>query len=121
MNREELNDWVERYVRAWESNRPEDIGELFTDDARYFTAPHREPWTGREGIIEGWLDRKDEPGDWSFRWEIRAVCDDMGFVRAWISYPQEDHDYSSLWEVTLDDEGRCSEFVEWFMEIKTKA
>jgi hypothetical protein len=120
VDREQLNDWVEGYVRAWESNRPEDIGDLFTDDARYFTAPHRPPWTGREGIIEEWLDRKDEPGDWSFRWEIRAVCDDMGFVRGWTSYPQEGHDYSNLWEITLDDDGRCSEFVEWFMDIPAK-
>lgn len=120
MKREDLEAWVERYVRAWASNDPTEIGDLFTDDGRYFTAPHREPWAGREAIIEGWLDRKDEPGDWSFRWEIRAVCDDMGFVRCWISYPQEEHDYSSLWEITLDDTGRCSEFVEWFMEIGKK-
>ena len=121
MDREQLNDWVERYVGAWESNRPEDIGELFTEDAQYFTAPHRPPWSGREGIVEGWLGRKDEPGAWSFRWEIRAVCEDIGFVRGWTAYPQEEHDYSNLWEITLDQEGRCSEFVEWWMEVKKKA
>ena len=118
VDRGHLSAWIDRYVVAWEANRPEDIADLFTEDARYFTAPHREPWEGRDGIIDGWLARKDEPGDWSFRWEIRAVCDDIGFVRCWISYPQEEHDYSDLWEVTLDDEGRCSEFVEWWMEIK---
>lgn len=121
MDRARLHEWVERYVGAWESNRPEDIGDLFTEDARYFTAPHRPPWSGREGIVEGWLARKDEPGAWSFRWEIRAVCEDIGFVRGWTAYPQEEHDYSNLWEITLDEDGRCSEFVEWWMELKKKA
>ena len=121
MDRERLNGWVERYVVAWESNRPEDIEDLFTEDARYFTAPHRDPWSGREGIVEGWMGRRDEPGSWSFRWEIRAVCEDIGFVRGWTSYPQEEHDYSNLWEITLDDDGRCSEFVEWWMQVKRKA
>ncbi len=121
MDRARLDEWVRRYVEVWESNDPEGIGDLFTDDATYFTAPNREPWTGRQVIVDGWLDRKDEPGGWAFRWEILAVCDDIGFVRGWTSYPQEGHDYSNLWEVRLDDEGRASEFVEWWMEAKQKA
>ena len=30
--------WVAQYVAAWESNDPEQIGALFTDDAVYLTA-----------------------------------------------------------------------------------
>jgi SnoaL-like domain len=121
VDRSDVAAWIDRYVEAWGTNDPKQIGALFTDDARYYTAPHREPWTGREAIVREWLGRKDEPGSWSFRWEIRAVCDDIGFVRCWIEYPHEEHDYSSLWEIALDDKGQCSEFVEWFMEIKRKA
>jgi hypothetical protein len=118
MGGDRLSAWLEGYVRAWESNRPEDIAALFTEDARYFTAPYRDPWVGREGVIEGWLGRREEPGTWSFRWEIRAVCNGVGFVHGWTSYPQEEHDYRNLWEITLDDEGRCSEFIEWWMSVK---
>jgi hypothetical protein len=118
MDRDDLRVWVERYVRAWETNDPDDIGVLFTNDARYFTAPYREPWSGREGIVEGWLGRKDDPGDWSFRWETLAVCEDLGLVRGWTSYPHEGEEYSNLWVIRLEDDGRCSEFTEWWMEPK---
>jgi hypothetical protein len=107
---------VERYVEAWASNDPRAIGGLFTEGARYYTAPHREPWEGQRDIVEGWLDRKDEQETWSFRYEVLAVCDDVGFVRGWTDY-RDDHDYSNLWVIRLEDDARCSEFVEWWMEI----
>ena len=108
---------MQGYVRAWGTNERDDIGSLFTDDAVYYTAPHREPWRTRDGIVEGWLDRKDEPGDWEFRYEILDVCGGRGYVRGWTHYTTDDPDYSNLWVVSLDDEGRCSEFIEWWMEV----
>ena len=116
MERETVDQWVQRYVRAWESNSPEDIAGLFTEDARYWTAPHREPWTGREGIVQGWLDRKDEPGQWSFRHETLAVAGDLAFVRGWTEYPRDDpSSYSNLWMIRMTDDGRAAEFTEWWM------
>ena len=108
--------WVERYVRAWESNEPAAIGALFTDDARYFTAPYREPWRGREEIVAGWLARKDEPGTWTFRHETLAVAGELGFVRGWTRYLNPPTDYSNLWVIRLTPDGRCSEFTEWWMQ-----
>jgi uncharacterized protein (TIGR02246 family) len=119
--RNDVERWVDRYVQAWGSNDPEEIGDLFTEDARYYTAPHRDPWTGREAIVEGWLKRKDEPGAWGFRYEVLAVADDLAFVRGWTAYHTEESDYSNLWVINLEGDGRCSEFIEWWMEIKKKA
>jgi len=120
-DRAAIDDWVRRYVRAWESNDPDDIGALFTEDAAYYTAPHRGPWRGRQGIVEGWLDRKDEPGTWTFRYEIVGVDGDVGFVRGWTDYPPPGEfvaRFGNLWHVRLDDQGRATEFVEWWMDEK---
>lgn len=120
-DRTAIDDWVQRYVGAWESNDPDDIGALFTEDAVYYTAPHREPWRGRRGIVEGWLDRKDEPGTWTFRYEIAGVDGDVGFVRGWTDYPPPAEfaaRFGNLWQVRLDAQGRASEFVEWWMDEK---
>jgi nuclear transport factor 2 (NTF2) superfamily protein len=106
--------WIEAYERAWTSNDPAEIGALFTEDARYFTAPSREPWTGREEIVTEWLARKDEPGDWTFRWEPLATDGDLHVVRGWTEY-RDDPNYDNLWLIRLAPDGRCSEFVEWFM------
>jgi ketosteroid isomerase-like protein len=116
VDRSDVEAWVDRYVQAWGSNDPAEIGALFTEDARYYTAPHRPPWEGRRDIVEGWLDRRDESGTWSFRYEVLAVCDDLGFVRGWTE-SRDDHDYSNLWVIRQEEDGRCSEFVEWWMEL----
>jgi uncharacterized protein (TIGR02246 family) len=120
MERSDLESWLERYVHAWGTNDPDGIGELFTEDARYYTAPHREPWVGREGIVAAWLDRKDEPGQWEFRHQIVGIDGPVGFVRGWTRYAatadEAETEYSNLWVIRLDADGRCSEFIEWWME-----
>ena len=115
MDSDAVRRWVEGYIRAWESNDPGDIGGLFTDDARYFTAPFREPWRGREAIVAGWLDHKDEPGDYTFRFDVLAAAGDLGFVRGWTKYTEPPANYSNLWVIRLTPEGRCAEFTEWWM------
>jgi hypothetical protein len=108
---------MEGYLRAWSSNDPEDIRRLFAPKARYFTAPYRKPWEGRDGIITGWLGRKDEPGTYSFRYEILAVDGELGVVRGWTEYLEDPpRAYSNLWLVSLNDRGECREFVEFWME-----
>lgn len=115
MERKDVERWVEEYVRAWSSNDPEDIGGLFTDDASYYTAPFRKPWSGRDAIVRDWIDRKDEPGDWSFRSDVLAIADDIAFVQGQTDYASDGKTYSNLWVIRMRD-GRCSEFTEWWME-----
>lgn len=105
--------WIDGYVRAWESNDPVDIGNLFTDDALYYTAPFREPWRGRDQIVQGWLDRRDEPGDATFEWEPLVITDQVSVVQGVTVYADET--YSNLWVVRLVTDGRCREFTEWWM------
>lgn len=114
MDRANVEAWLQKYVTAWSSNDPQDIGNLFTDNAGYYTAPFREPWSGREAIVSGWIDRKDEPGEWTYRSEILAFADDLVFVRGWTTY-REGPNYSNLWIIRLEPDGRCSEFTEWWM------
>jgi uncharacterized protein (TIGR02246 family) len=119
MDQSAVERWIDGYIKAWGSNDREEIGALFTDDARYYTAPHREPWTGRQGIVDGWLDRKDEQGEWKFQYEVEAIADDVAFVRGRTDYPNDDPSvYSNLWVIRLTEDGRCSEFTEWWMEAQ---
>ena len=119
MDSEDVRRWVEGYIRAWESNDPGDIGALFADDARYFTAPFGEPWRGREAIVAGWIENKDEPGDHTFRFEVLAVAGDLGFVQGWTHYNESANepakDYVNLWVIRFAADGRCAEFTEWWM------
>jgi hypothetical protein len=111
-----FSSWVERYLVAWRSNDPDDIGTLFAEDALYFTLPASEPWRGRSAIVEEWLGRKDDPGDWEFGYEVIARDGDLGIVRGVTEYKTDEGTFDNLWEVTLDPEDRATRFVEWWIE-----
>lgn len=113
-----FSDWVERYRVAWSSNDPDDIGSLFTDDAVYFTEPYAVPRKGREAIAKDWIERKDEPGDTEWSYEVIATDGDLGFVQGTAVYKTDPpHTYSNLWVIRLVGD-KCSEFTEWWMEHK---
>jgi hypothetical protein len=109
-----VSRWIDDYVRAWNSNDPADIGALFTDDGVYTTAPYSTPWRGRERIVAGWLERKDEPGETSFEWQPISITDEVTVISGTTRYPERV--FSNLWVITFDPEGRCREFSEWWME-----
>jgi uncharacterized protein (TIGR02246 family) len=111
----EVERWMQAYVSAWNSNDADAIGDLFTADATYRPAPYEEPWRGRDAIVAGWLDRRDEPGNWTFTWTQLSSDGDLAIVEGTTAYSEPKVTYSNLWLIRLDDEGRCREFVEWWM------
>ena len=116
MAEKEARQWVDRYVRAWNSNDRKDIEELFTNDARYYTEPHAQAWQGHDEIVEKWLERKDAPGETSFTYRVIAVEGDLAIVKGEAIYKEPRKVYSNLWEIRFASDGRVREFVEWWME-----
>lgn len=112
--------WVEGYIKAWKSNEPQDIAALFTADAEYRNTPHAQPWKGRDAIVQKWLERRDEPGTWTFRYEVLVEGTDPGIARGWASYNNPPKNYDNLWIIRLDEQGRAREFTEWWMKIPDK-
>lgn len=110
-----LESWIDGYQRAWQSNDPEDIRALFTEDATYRTAPFRQPWTGHGEIVAGWLDARDEPGEADFEWHPLAADGILRFVEGVTAY-RGGETYSNLWVIALESDGRASAFTEWWME-----
>jgi uncharacterized protein (TIGR02246 family) len=106
--------WVANYRRAWESNAPQDIADLFAQDAAYFTEPFAKPWLGRDEIVAGWLAKRDEPGSTSFEWHPLIVTEDLAIIEATTRYP--DQTFSNLWVLRLDNLGQARQFTEWWME-----
>jgi ketosteroid isomerase-like protein len=115
-DRKTVGAWLAGYLQAWSSNRPADIEALFTPDAIYRPTPHSEGWRGRDAIVAGWLDRKDEPGTWSAEHMILAVDGDVAVVQGRTVYTNPPLDYSNLWVLRLASDGRCREYVEWWVD-----
>jgi ketosteroid isomerase-like protein len=116
MTREEVQDWLDRYVDAWRSYDADAIGELFSDDASYAYHPYdAEPLRGRAAIVENWLSERDDPGSWQARYEVSLLAGDRAIARGETRYA-DGHVFSNLWELRFDGDGRCAEYVEWYME-----
>ncbi len=121
ITRSDVESWVQRYVRAWNSNEPDDIAVLFTDDAIYLTSPFDAPWKGREEIVAGWLQIKDEPGDTTFAFEVIAIDRDLAVVEGRTTYKEPATRYGNVWLIRLAHHGRCASFTEYWMEGSSKA
>jgi uncharacterized protein (TIGR02246 family) len=119
MDLEEVQAWIDGYVRAWESNDLGEIGGLFAEDARYFTHPFREPWQGRDDIVKRWAEHPDEPESWQSEYKAIAVTGNTGVVRGRTTYFKDDGsietEYANIYVIEFDDEGRATEFTEFFM------
>jgi uncharacterized protein (TIGR02246 family) len=115
-NLDAVTAWVRKYRRAWESNDPDDIGGLFTDDAAYFPEPYAKPWLGRDDIITKWLADRDEPGDTTFEWHPVIVTDELAIIEATTAYREPARTYSNMWVLRLDNQGQARQFTEWWMQ-----
>ncbi|HEV7184466.1 MAG TPA: nuclear transport factor 2 family protein [Leifsonia sp.] len=110
-----ITNWIDLYRRAWETNDPDDIRALFTEDASYRTEPFAEPWDGHLEIVEGWLDAQDDPGAAAFEWRLAGREGPLHFVEGLTEY-RDGPTYSNLWVIRLAPDGRAEEFTEWWME-----
>jgi hypothetical protein len=116
MTRSEVQGWLDRYVEAWRSYDADAIGDLFSEDAEYAYHPYdAEPLHGRDAIVADWRGDQDEPGSWDARYEASLVDGDRAIARGETRYANG-RTFSNLFELRFDDEGRCTSFVEWYME-----
>jgi len=121
MTRDDVQTWLDRYVGAWRSYDPAAIGELFAADATYKYHPYDdEAIVGREAIVANWLESPDSAGSWDAGYEPWAVDGDRAVTVGESRYLEADGStrtvFHNIWTLRFDDDGRCSEFVEYFME-----
>ena len=117
-----IDRWLEQYLIAWKTDAPDDVARLFADNARYYTEPFRQPHMGRDEIVAWWIANGDSTIPWTFDYEVIAREGDLYVLRGVTRYPEgvpaerTDPDvYHNLWLVTLAEDGRATEFVEYWM------
>ena len=109
-----VTTWMNGYLKAWDSNEPDDIRSLFTTDAEYRNAPFDPPRVGVDAIVAGWIEDQDQPGDYTFTWSPAGIDGDLAFVEGDTAY-NDGRRYANLWVIRFADDGRASSFTEWYM------
>jgi hypothetical protein len=125
---DEVQDWLDRYVQAWETYDPTKIGDLFSEDAEYLFHPWEAPLRGRGAIVRSWLEpsgpasAQDAPGTWTAAYRPWAVDGERAVMVGQTTYwtdatrSQVDKIYHNTWLLEFDPDGRCRRFVEHFMK-----
>ena len=125
MNRESLQLWLDKYVEAWRTYDPAQIGDLFSEDALYFYSPFDEhdPVRGREAIVKDWRAEPNAIGSWEARYMPVAVEDNVGVAQGRTRYLRPDgtiqREFDNIFVLHFDEAGRCARFTEWYMQPRS--
>jgi ketosteroid isomerase-like protein len=114
---DDVRAWLNAYVEAWRTYDPAAIGALFTEDATY--AYH--PWNGeddlvrgRDAIVANWLEEQDKRGSWEAQYRPLMVEGERAVATGTTRYANGKF-YWNLFVLRFGGDGRCAEFVEWYM------
>jgi ketosteroid isomerase-like protein len=114
MDDAQLQRWLDAYVEAWRSYDREAIAALFGEDASYAYHPYDEPLRGRDAIAASWLDNRDAPGSWEADYRPLMVDGDRAIATGETRYA-DGNVFSNLFVLRFDGDGRCTEFVEYYV------
>ena len=109
--------FLDGYLEAWRTNEVNSIRALFAPDATYrSSARDLQPATGIDEILERWLEERDEPGTWSYSGEVDLQTERSAVIRGVTTYTAgpKSGSYENVWLVRLDEDGRASEFQDWW-------
>ena len=119
LTRDAFADWLDRYIAAWRSNEPDEIGDLFSEDVVYSQNGGQTSITGREAVVQDWLESAYEPDSpWEASYEPLAIEDQVHVAVGSTRYFREHgvrEDFTNIFVCRFDDEARCSDLREWWM------
>jgi len=118
---ERLEQWMDGYVMAWDSNDAEHIAALFHPEAVYDPQTADGPWEGVDAIVAAWQEIDDTPGNWEFEWRPIVETEDTAVVAGRTSYLVPPASYRNLFVIRFDDQDRCTDFTEWWIDEETES
>jgi ketosteroid isomerase-like protein len=114
MNEDRLQTWLDAYLEAWRTYDREAIAALFAADASYAYHPYDEPLRGPGAIADSWLSEQDAPGSWEASYRPLMFDGDRAIATGETRYA-DGNVFSNLFVLRFDGEGRCTEFVEYYV------
>lgn len=121
LDKTSVTAWLQAYVQAWKTYDQEAIGELFSEDASYSEHPYREAVRGREAIVAFWGNNSDPQGTYDGHYEPILIEGDRTVAHGRSLYFEQDGktlktEFDNIFVLKFDEQGRCSEYSEWYME-----
>jgi SnoaL-like domain len=115
LSHETVQRWLDDYLAAWRSYDPDAIRALFAPGVSYAYHPWDEPLQGADAVVASWRENRDEPGSWAAAYAPSLITGATAIAKGETRYSDGEH-YSNLFELEFDDAGRCTRFVEWYLQ-----
>lgn len=128
MDRDDAQNWLDRYIAAWLSYDPDQIAALFSEDIAYRYHPYDQAVQGREAVVASWLGEdesadassRDAPGTYEADYHPVAVDGDTVVAVGTSRYRDVPdgpvvRSYENCFVMQFDRHGRCREFTEYYL------
>ena len=119
-----IRDWLAAYHHAWTTDDPAEVARAVHRRRPLLHGAVPSTPRGVPAVQEYWLGEAECEIPWSIEYQVLAQEGDLFVVRAVTTYPEGTSEaegpeiFHNLWLVTLDEDGRASEFVEYFMLVE---
>ena len=115
---DELDRWLDAYGRAWERKEVDAFVACFAQDAVYAWGPWGEPLRGHDEIRARTEQAVSTQEQVTFGQEPLAITPEGRGIARWASIEVLGDDTveenEGIFLVTLDADGRCTHFREWW-------
>jgi ketosteroid isomerase-like protein len=115
-----IEEWAQRYARAWEEADAEAVGALFAENATYRSDPFKEPYAGREEIRRYWREVTSTQADVEVTIGRTMMVGERAVVEWWTQMDSDGTPVTLPGALLLDfdEAGRCTALREyWNLEI----
>lgn len=111
-----IDEWIERYGRAWETADEGLVVSLFTEDASYRSSPFREPYRGHKEIRAYWQRGAGGQHDTRVAMGRPLIDRDRVAVEWWTTMIDEGEEVTLPGCLLLEmaDDGRCRDLREYW-------
>jgi hypothetical protein len=109
MDRAAVERWAEEYRRAWEAADADAAAALFSEGARYYSDPFKDPHVGRTGVHEYWSRVTAEQAGTSVAMGNVVLDGVTAAVEWWASWTENGGRVTlpGVLILTFDDTGAC--------------
>ncbi|MEX2008391.1 MAG: nuclear transport factor 2 family protein [Candidatus Spechtbacterales bacterium] len=117
MTKEHYKEWLERLVHIWETKNPNAVLDLVAEKFIWHEAPFEKPITTKEDLLQEWQTILNHE-EINVTYEIYTVEDNVGIAHWRATFTRvpskEKARLDGIYKVTLDEEGKCTEFHQWY-------
>jgi ketosteroid isomerase-like protein len=118
----DLEDWLQRYGRAWETRDPDAAAALFSGDASYYETPFGPPLRGRDGVQRYWSEATGNQTAIHFSHQVICAKGRLAIARWQAQFTRISSGAAvrldGIFLLHFDDQGLCRELREWWHRVE---